>query len=140
MSTYLSPKLQQRVREHFFQCCAYCHLSNAIFEYDHIIPQTAGGQTVFENLCFTCPKCNRFKHNFQNATDPESKERVRLFHSQQDSWSEHFVWAEDKALLLGQSAVARATVERLKLNALERVILRQLWVEFGKFPPQVSQS
>jgi 5-methylcytosine-specific restriction endonuclease McrA len=61
---YLSNALKARLRAHFSYACAYCHspefLSNAIFEFDHIVPEASGGDTTFENLCFCCPKCNSY--------------------------------------------------------------------------------
>jgi HNH endonuclease len=136
--SYLSKALKQRVREKFSACCAYCHspefLSNAIFEYDHIIPEAGGGETVFDNLCFCCPKCNRYKHDFQMGLDPDSNESVRLFHPQRDVWQEHFEWDDDKATLLGLTETGRATIQQLRLNTPDRIDLRLVWVEFGRFP------
>ena len=31
------------------------------FEFEHIRPLSAGGETVFENLCFACTFCNRYE-------------------------------------------------------------------------------
>jgi 5-methylcytosine-specific restriction endonuclease McrA len=84
MSVYVPVKLQQRVREHFQDCCGYCHTSKVVlpvsFEFEHIVPSSAGGETVFENLCFACPMCNRYKAARQTAKDPETGENVPLFH------------------------------------------------------------
>lgn len=42
---------------------AYCRTPEALtvttFEFEHIIPLSAGGQTVFDNLCLACP-CNKY--------------------------------------------------------------------------------
>lgn len=57
--TYISVELQRQLRAHFANACAYCHTAEALtvvtFEFEHIIPRVAGGQTTFENLCFACP-------------------------------------------------------------------------------------
>jgi hypothetical protein len=41
----------------FGDCCAYCrtaeHLTVVTFEYEHIVPRSAGGQTELENLCIS---------------------------------------------------------------------------------------
>jgi HNH endonuclease len=137
---YLSDDLKTRLRAHFSYICTYCHspefLSNAIFEFDHIIPEASRGDTVFENLCFCCPKCNSYKREAVQGLDSETKKLTRLFHPHRDVWNDHFAWSEDKATLTGKTAVGRATIHRLKLNASERVALRRVWVEFKRFPPE----
>lgn len=43
---------------------AYCLTAEALtattFEFEHIQPRSAGGETVFVNLCLYFPNCNRF--------------------------------------------------------------------------------
>jgi hypothetical protein len=59
VSVYLPADLRRRIRAHFADCCAYCRtaekLTVAIFEFGHIIPRSAGGGTVFANLCAVTP-------------------------------------------------------------------------------------
>ena len=65
MSVYIRVELQRQIRARFGECCAYCRtaefLTAMTFEFEHIRPLSAGGETVFENLCFACPSCNRYK-------------------------------------------------------------------------------
>lgn len=65
MTVYISVELQRRVRERFANICAYCRtaedLTATTFEFEHIVPLSAGGATAFENLCLSCPMCNRYK-------------------------------------------------------------------------------
>jgi 5-methylcytosine-specific restriction endonuclease McrA len=53
MSAYVSVELQQQVRSHFQECCAYCHtcepLSVVPFEMEHIIPLSVGGSNWINN-------------------------------------------------------------------------------------------
>ena len=74
MSTYISVKLQRKIRIHFQDCCAYCQTAEALtavtFEFEHICPLSAGGETKFENLTLACPSCNRYKSDRQTAIDP----------------------------------------------------------------------
>ena len=67
MTGYVSVKLRRLVREHFSNRCAYCQtaesLTVSIFEIEHVVPSSANGPTVFENLCLACPTCNRYKSN-----------------------------------------------------------------------------
>lgn len=65
MSVYIPVELQRQIRAHFANYCAYCltaeSLTVTIFEFEHIMPRSAGGETVFDNLCLACPSCNRYK-------------------------------------------------------------------------------
>jgi 5-methylcytosine-specific restriction endonuclease McrA len=67
MSTYIPVELQQKIRTHFANCCAYCRTAEVLtattFEFEHIQPRSVGGQTIWENLCLACPSCNRYKAN-----------------------------------------------------------------------------
>ena len=80
MSVRVPAAFRRRVAEHFASCCAYCRtaesLSVAIFELEHITPRSAGGETTFENICFSCPTCNRYKAYRTSAIDPEDIKRV----------------------------------------------------------------
>jgi len=48
-------------------------------EFDHLIPQAAGGTTREENLWLACRRCNAFKGTQTQARDPHSGEWVALF-------------------------------------------------------------
>ena len=43
--------------------CKYCGtpLTVRTMTIDHIVPVSKGGQTVLENLCAACPRCNHEK-------------------------------------------------------------------------------
>ena len=62
--SYLPADLRDRLLEADNRHCAYCHTSGANtgqpMTIDHIIPQAQGGETVFENPCFACRRCNEF--------------------------------------------------------------------------------
>ena len=89
MSVRVPAAFRRRVAEHFTYCCAYCRtavsLSVAIFELEHITPRSAGGETTFENICFSCPTCNRYKADRTSAIDPDTSKEVALFHPHQTS-------------------------------------------------------
>ncbi len=136
-------QLRERVRQHFKDRCAYCfspqEINDAIFELEHIVPQALGGETTFENLCFACPLCNRYKSKFTSGVDPETGETVRLFHPHIDTWPQHFAIREDE-MLLGLTAVGRTTINRLKLNRPVLLRLRSVWRGLGLFPPTFEES
>ena len=139
MSVYIPVELQRKIRTHFFDRCAYCQtteaLTVAIFEIEHIIPRSAQGQTVFENLCLACPTCNRYKANRQEALDPVSNEMVPLFHPHLQSWTDHFAWSETNIEIVGLSPIGRATISALKMNRPQMIRVRQMWAKMGLHPP-----
>lgn len=49
------------------------------FEVDHVIPRSAGGRSQFDNLCVSCPTCNRHKASRLSGRDPLSGRMVTLF-------------------------------------------------------------
>ena len=143
MSIYVSVDLQRQIRAYFAGCCAYCRtleeLTVTTFEFEHIIPRSAGGQTTFENLCLSCPSCNRHKAHRQSAIDLITNETVALFHPHRQEWEEHFDWSEDGTEILGLSPTGRATISALKMNRPQLVRIRRMWVKMGEHPPKLGQ-
>lgn len=139
MSAYVAVDLRRRVRDAFFSCCAYCQADEAltvtIFEVEHIIPVSLGGETEFDNLCFACPSCNRFKSNRTHGiTDADAE--TRLFHPQRDTWHDHFDWTIDGTAIVGLTEIAQATINTLRMNRKQVVEVRSLWVDAGRHPPK----
>lgn len=132
---YIPETLRIAVRELDKDCCAYCHslefLTVTAFEIDHIVPLSAGGQTILDNLCLACPVCNRHKSIQQTAVDPQTTRKVPLFHPRQQTWAAHFTWNEDRTQLIGLSPTGRATIQALKMNRPRLANLRRLWVKLG---------
>ena len=141
MSVYISVELQKQVRHCFADCCAYCHTAESLtvttFEFEHIIPPSAGGETVFENLCLACPSCNRYKATRQTAIDPNTQDEVKLFHPQQQAWIKHFAWSEDATEIVGITPVGRGTISVLKMNRPQLTRVRKMWVKMGEHPPNI---
>jgi hypothetical protein len=142
MSVYISVELQRQVREHFANCCAYCRtaedLTVAIFEFEHIIPRSAGGATAFDNLCLSCPTCNRYKSDLVSAPDPMTLDDVALFHPRQHRWLDHFAWNEDASQIVGLTPTGRATVSALKMNRPQLIRVRRMWVAMNEHPPDLD--
>jgi hypothetical protein len=101
------------------------------------MPQALGGPTIEENLWLACPACNAFKGQRISALDPESRQTVRLFNPREQSWEEHFLWADSGARIVGTTAIGRATVKALHLNRLLLVRARRSWITAGWHPPGV---
>lgn len=139
MSVYVPVDLQRKVRDRFHNCCAYCrtseHLSVSVFEFEHIEPQSLGGETVFANLCLACGACNRFKSDRVSFPDPQTGLEQDLFHPQRDEWSDHFAWSGDECEILALTAKGRTTAAALRMNRPQLVRLGRIWVMAGEHPP-----
>ncbi|MGE0086814.1 MAG: HNH endonuclease [Desulfococcaceae bacterium] len=83
---------------------------------DHVIPESCGGLTEFENLCFCCRRCNEFKGSKTAAQDPITGEVVSLYHPRKQKWQNHFAWDESGSLIIGITAAGRATAVALNMN------------------------
>ncbi|MBA3924380.1 MAG: HNH endonuclease [Nostocaceae cyanobacterium] len=140
MSAYIPVELQRRIRERFFNGCAYCRTAESLtgmtFEFEHIMPRSLGGETLFENLCFACPNCNRHKADRQMAVDQVTEQSVSLFHPQLQIWGEYFAWSDNGQKLVGLSPIGRATIAALRMNRSQLVWARGLWVKLGEHPPK----
>lgn len=71
---FINPKKQIRFFESFTRQnvydrdggkCMYCgeKISRAQFTFDHVIPKSRGGKTVWQNIVVSCLKCNSKKDN-----------------------------------------------------------------------------
>ena len=138
--SYLPASLRDRLLETDNLHCVYCQTTQANtgqpMTVDHIVPQAQGGETTFENLCFACRRCNEFKGSSTSAQDPLTGETVALFHPRQQIWTDHFQWDEPGSLVMGLTAVGRASIVALNLNNPEIVDVRRRWVSVGWHPPQ----
>ena len=100
---------------------------------DHIIPQAAGGRTVFANLALACVFCSLRKGARLTARDPRTGKTVPIYHPRKERWNLHFRWAGIE--LRGISEIGRATVGALGLNSREHRIIRSFERELDRHPP-----
>jgi len=82
---------------------------------------------------YVCSFCNNHKGTNLSGVDPKTKRIVRLFNPRRHSWHRHFHW--DGPLLVGRTAIGRATILVLEINLDYRVDLRQELIDEGVFPP-----
>jgi hypothetical protein len=119
-------------------CCEYCKILHDFipdtFEIEHIIALIQGGTNELSNLAFSCSGCNNRKSSKIEAIDPESGEKVPLFHPRLDIWENHFNWKEDYSIVEGITSIGRATVEQLQLNRKGLINLRKALFAFGVHP------
>jgi hypothetical protein len=117
--------------------CEYCQLGLGqlplTFEIDHIIARQHGGPTRASNLALACFACNHHKGPNLAGLDIRTGRIVRLFHPRRHRWGRHFRWRE--AVLVGRTAIGRATLAVLAINQPDRVALRQALIDEGVFPP-----
>lgn len=57
---------------------------------------------------------------------------VRIFHPRKHDWFDSFDIEE--GVMLPNNRIAEATIKLLKLNDLERIIIRKLLSEAGRYP------
>jgi 5-methylcytosine-specific restriction endonuclease McrA len=119
--------------------CEYCRCPEAFspdsFTVDHIQPRQAGGETISENLAWSCSGCNGRKYVRTHYVDIETEQEVRLFNPRQLLWEDHFDWSDNFTQLVGKTPCGRATISALALNRTGVVNLRRLLVNAGLHPP-----
>jgi len=117
--------------------CEYCGLSQegqeATFHIDHVIPITAGGKTVAENLALACVSCSLRKAARQTAIDPQSGQEATLYNPRCDIWHEHFRW--NSVYLVGLTATGRAMIQALDMNRPLILAIREEEIMLGRHPP-----
>ena len=69
--------LRKRIIERDGLYCVYCDddLSNSEIHMDHVIPESKGGETTYNNLQVTCRKCNLAKGTLSES---EFTNRLRI--------------------------------------------------------------
>ena len=84
-------------------------LSVVTFEFQHILPSSLGGATSIENLCLSCPTCNRYQSDRTFGAGNEQTRMTALFHPHLEAWNDHFSWSEDATELIGLTPTGMAT-------------------------------
>jgi len=124
----VTERLRQAVRKRARDRCEYCQIEQGDIPFlkhqiEHVIPKQHKGRDELPNLALACYRCNKFKGPNLTAFDPRSGKLVRLFNPRTLRWSNHF--SVRAVLILGRTAVGRATVELLQMNASKRQSLRR---------------
>jgi hypothetical protein len=138
-SAHIPVALVRVVRERAQYACEYCQLpqefQEATFHIDHILPRSARGKTVLDNLALACVSCSLRKADRLAADDPSTVSKLPLFHPRTDVWSDHFAWGKEWRLI-GLTPRGRATVAALGMNRPRILATRQLLAGVGHFPPK----
>jgi HNH endonuclease len=119
-------------------CCEYCQMpqvhTQLPHEIDHIIAEQHGGKTIASNLALACFADNHRKGPNLSGVDPKTRKRVWLFNPRRHKWGRHFRW--DGPILVGRTAIGRATIAVLGVNLPHRVRHRAQLISEGIFPPK----
>jgi hypothetical protein len=130
--------LRKAVRRRARSQCEYCQLPEAYafirpFHLEHIVARKHRGPSSLANTALACDRCNYRKGSDLTGIDPVTRKLVRLYNPRRMKWSRHFRW--QGVLLVGRTAVGRATVAVLQMNHEERLEVREALMEEGIFPP-----
>ena len=138
----ISKALKRKVKERAKELCEYClansHFSWHPFPIDHVLPESKGGKSTFDNLANTCQNCNSGKYNKTNVYDPISKILTAIFNPRTDKWNAHFQWNKELTHIIGLTPKGRATVAALKMNRPNVVNQRKALVFYGVHPPNME--
>jgi hypothetical protein len=107
--------------------CEYCrsHQDDEpffLFQIEHVIAKQHGGADDASNLALACPHCNLHKGPNLAGLDPFDNALTRLFNPREQLWDDHFAFRGP--LIMGLTAVGRATVRVLNMNDRIRAELR----------------
>jgi HNH endonuclease len=121
--TYISDSLRRQVEKRAAHCCEYCFLPNGVsfypHEIDHVIATKHGGETLANNLAYTCLRCNRHKGSDLGSFDPATGEFSFLFNPRTQVWLDHFYQEEGE--IHGKTPEGRTTANLLKFNNPNRI-------------------
>ncbi len=134
---YIPNGLRQAIIERAAGRCEYCLIHEddrpESHQVDHVIALKHGGQTISENLALACATCNNNKGSDLATIDLTSEEIVPLFNPRRQDWRDHFDFSG--AQIMGLTVIGQSTVRLLRMNDPDRVLLRQILLEAGLYPP-----
>jgi len=130
MGAYIPDRLRALVTIRAEHRCEYCRAheddSFLVFQVDHIISIKHGGETEAENLAWSCFACNNNKGSDVGTVLLPENRFIRLYNPRIDHLYEHFELLD--YVFYAKSEIGEATIKVLKLNDVERVMERQLWL------------
>jgi len=135
MRQTISTKKRRSVAQRANYRCEYCRVhendSFLTFEIDHIISVKHGGGNELENLAYACPHCNTHKGS-DLTTFLDSYDAIGiLYNPRKHEWGAHFEALDGE--VIPKTRIGQATIKVLQLNDPDRVILRQLLAQAGRY-------
>ena len=132
--TRVSERVRELVRERAKGRCEYCGKPEGVntfsHQVDHIIPEKHTGTSEFDNLAWSCLRCNSTKASEIASYDVLTKLLTPLFNPRTQNWSDHFEMNEE-AQIIGKTAIGRVTVRTLQLNHSKQLKSRRDLIETG---------
>ena len=127
MTSYIPADLRRVAIERAAGRCEYCRIRESDTflgcQIDHIIAEKHGGQTIAENLAFTCAFCNRHKGSDIGSIAESTGEFTRFFNPRTDDWNDHFEYADFVIEYI--SPIGETTASILQFNIEERILERR---------------
>lgn len=125
------------VRRRARRRCEYCGLREDddplfTFHVEHVVAVQHGGSDSPNNLALACHQDNLRKGPNLAGVDPVTKKLTKLFNPRRHKWTYHFRW--NGPILVGRTAIGRATIAVLGMNLPHRLTLRAELVAAGHFP------
>ncbi len=136
MRQAIPKRVQTLVAQRAGHRCEYCRLHEddafLAFEIDHIVSVKHGGGNEFENLAYACPHCNHHKGSDLTTFLDDYDDIVSLFNPRRQEWADHFNPVNGE--ILPVTRTGEATIKLLRLNEPDRLILRQILIQAGRYP------
>ncbi|MBD2181732.1 HNH endonuclease [Planktothrix sp. FACHB-1355] len=133
---YLSPELRKFIAQRADCLCEYCLISETDrpsgCQIDHIISLKHGGETIAENLAYSCLYCNLNKGTDLGSIIWRTGELVRFFNPRRDRWSEHF--RLEGATIQPLTDIGEVTERIFQFNYSDRLLERQLLINVNRYP------
>jgi hypothetical protein len=140
LRTYIPIKNRKFVFERANHCCEYCKspadYSTEPFSVEHILPIAKNGSSELANLALSCLGCNYHKSTKTEILELISQKITTLFDPRTMMWHDHFVWDETAIIIIGKTAIGRATIQALKLNRQQVKNLRRALIAIDEHPPK----
>jgi hypothetical protein len=115
----------------------YCRLPqsavDATFHVDHVVARQHTDQPDDDpdGLALACDRCNFHKGTNLSNIDPVTQQTVPLLDPRKDTWEDHL--AMEEARIVGLTPKGRATARLLRMNARNRVELREWLIQDGRW-------
>ena len=136
MSQYIPETLRQLVISRAKNRCEYCKIFDSYsflsFHIEHIISSKHGGQTIQNNLAYSCPICNLNKGSDIATVLTSPIKPIRFYNPRIDNWNKHFK-IESSGLITSQTEIGEATIKILNLNHPDSIIEREMLIANGMF-------